>query len=235
MNLRYKATENKLCETIMQKKIIIFTVFIGLSLTHDAVNAKCTELNIYYISSTHRPGDNPNWTADVWYTPCGAAKEAGTAYYARQWKDNKLSIESGTRVRIGPEGTTYDLDDILSGDHVDIECSGTIGKSHSDKDYAKCRVIKPLPLQSCTNVVIDYTPKSHWEATIQYTPCGEKEETKSYVSKWTDNSYMIASGSRVRIGPLLTYTNFIDQVMTGPKVHVLCVGETVGLGNCVIK
>lgn len=199
---------------------------------HGSVNAACTEINIYYKSTSHTRGENPDWIADVWYTPCGASKEAGTAYYARNWKDNKLSIESGTRVRIGQEAKALSfIDEVLSGDPVDVECTGRLNEASSLEDPPICRLVKPLPLASCTNVVIDYTPKSHWEATIWYTPCGEKDETHGYAPKWTGNSYSIASGSRVRIGPLLTATNFIDQVMTGPKVNVLCVGETVGVIN----
>lgn len=207
-------------------------------------HADCTTLYISYADVPQDPNESPNWTASVWYTPCGETKEALFAFHAREWKDNKLSIESGTRVRIGPQGMPPNMDSIdqiMQGKRVDILCSGTIGTSRSDKNYAKCKVVNQVePLQKCTKLTIDYMPDAHWTASVWYTPCGRSEEDKYIAHEWNNNSVMIQSGTRVRIGPMATFTNYIDQILPDPATgltHVIChgaIGNPTG-GCCIGK
>lgn len=219
-----------------KRKLFLNCLLISLvgSSALNGAKAPCTDLKIDYAKD---PELAENWTADVWYTPCGETKEAAFPYYAGKWKDNHLSIASHTLVRIGiPGRATSFINEKLWGDHVDVLCTGTVGTDLSHENPANCRRVTPLPLHKCTEVIIDYAPDSHWVASMSYTPCGMTEEAegsfKAYAA--TNNSVMIESGTKVKIGPLMTLTNFLNEPMSGAKVKVLCTGHHLANANCQV-
>ena len=191
----------------------------------------CTDVDISYSYNSANPA---NWTASVWYTPCGGTKEAAFPYYAREWTDNHLSIAKGTRVRIGPEGTASNyVDEIPTGDHLYVVCGGTMAQGD---ERSHCEVVNsPPPLIKCTEVTIDYAPQTNVLADIYYTACGaapNAEETHSVAYKKL--SVMVQSDTNVRIGAIVKtiFEPYINKSMSGPKVNVLCSGTLGKSGTC---
>ncbi len=57
--------------------------------------------------------------------------------------------------------------------------------------------------------------------TMWYRPCGQNSES-TYYFKGAENNLEIAEGSRIRIGPESTLTNWIDTIVKGDSTHILC-------------
>jgi len=115
--------------TKMSKTKIFLSYFLIILTSNGGLreaNATCTNLII------QKSGNQ--WSLlGVWYTPCGQQEETPGPFYVGP-KGNSVSIEPGTRVRIGP-GQIF-LDRKMSGAKVTVECSGS---KISDK---KCEVVK---------------------------------------------------------------------------------------------
>lgn len=193
---------------------------------------KCTDV---YISYTYNPDNPANWTASVWYTPCGATKEAALPFYARDWNNNHLSIQQGTRLRIGPQGTAVNyIDTVVLDARYDVLCAGTLAQG---EERAHCEHVEPTPVKKCTEVTIDYAPDTHLTADIYYTPCGARPGAdQEHNVAYNKLSVMVQSGTNVRIGSIIQnlFNAYINEPLSGPKVNVLCSGTLGKNGNCKI-
>lgn len=103
----------------------LLRIYFLLCLLSEASFSACTDVKIDYAGDGE---DHPDWTANVWYTPCNAPKGSKeSTYWAHQEIDNHLSIETGTRLRIGAEGTASNyMDETPQGPTYDITCYGTM-------------------------------------------------------------------------------------------------------------
>lgn len=200
----------------------------------------CTDVNISYSYNSANPA---NWTADVYYTPCGATKEAAFPYYARKWTDNHLSVARGTRVRIGPEGTASNyVDETVTGDHLYVQCGGTMAQG---KERSHCEVvITPPPIQKCTEVTASFLPGKDWGgAHIWFTPCNAVPpahepggEDVFYPWKSTaENTVSIKSGTTVSMSPFGRPYCIENVPMSGAKVTIELSFDAKGNRVCKIK
>lgn len=200
----------------------------------------CTDVNISYSYNAANPA---NWTADAYYTPCGATKEAAFPYYARKWTDNHLSVARGTRVRIGPEGSASNyVDEIVTGDHLYVQCGGTMAQG---KERSHCEVVNtPPPIQKCTEVTASFLPGKDWGgAHTWFTPCNAMPpahepggEDVFYPWKSTaENTVSIKSGTTVSMSPVGRSYCIENVPMSGAKVTIELSFDAKGNRVCKIK
>jgi hypothetical protein len=200
----------------------------------------CSDLVINY---EHPKYNAPDWIASVWYTPCGSNQEAGTAWHATNWTNNRLKVATGSRVRIGLMGSiTSTVDKVVTKSTLNVLCSGGASGPTTQNNPPPCCRDENIPLPPCTTVYVLYESDVTWAANITYTPCRkclpETEISTNVIFSIYNNVqkhiFDVASGTRVRIGRMFLKGNFIDENMSGSDVKINCSGHLLGEASCCV-
>lgn len=158
--------------------------------------------------------------------------------------DNRPGSVCGCVIKVINSTNLCAPDLLLSNDDAKAACPDTCSKEKGKwngnwvgtSDY-KCSggnskgSICGCNYTGCSDVILDYERSEenppNWVATAWYTPCGSNQEAGLAwrATDWTNNLLSIATGTRIRIGQAGKSYSPVDQVVTAPKLHVLCRGS----------
>lgn len=200
----------------------------GTACNSAQLKQNCTNVHISYEHDA-----DLEWTANMWYTPCGESKEAAFPFYARDWDNNVACVQRGTRVRIGAQGLANSyVDEMATGTDLNVECRGWMGAD--GVDHACCRDTS-VPLPPCTTVTVSYEPDTHWEAMITYMPCSKCAPVgETSIGVYFPETVSVTSGTTIKVGPFASSNYYVNKQVSGSQVDVKCGGSGKDATCCVV-